>query len=145
MIRYALGCDRGHSFESWFRDSDAFERQAAAGEVACPFCHSARVSKQIMAPAVSGTHEPYDRRPVDVVALGEREKAFREMIRTLHAHVVANTEDVGARFPNEIRRMHYGEAEERAIRGKADAEEARALIEEGIDILPLPSLPDERN
>jgi hypothetical protein len=154
MIRYALCCSEGHAFESWFRDSDAYETQRAGGAVACPVCGSADVDKQIMAPAVSLKDEASRRSSSEtsnategapVVALGEREAALRAMMRQMHREIIANTDDVGERFPEEARRIHYGESDPRSIRGRASAEEAKALHEEGVAFTPIPTLPDDRN
>ena len=131
MIRYALTCEAGHAFESWFRDSGAFEKQAKAGLIACPACGSHKVAKQIMAPAV---------------ALKDDEAAkARAMLKALRQHVKDNAEDVGEDFTEEARRIHYGETEERAIYGQASLGEAKELIEEGISVLPLPDLPENKN
>lgn len=155
MIRYALACDSGHAFESWFRDSDSFDSQRKAGFVTCPVCGSASVEKQIMAPAVARTD--LDRRvlpapaesrgeaPGPVALVTEREAAFRELLRAIRRHVVENAEHVGPRFAEEARKMHEGLAEFRAIYGEATPEEARALVQEGIEAFPLPVLPDEHN
>jgi hypothetical protein len=160
MIKYALHCDKGHSFESWFPSSASFDTQAKRGLVDCPVCGSSRIEKQIMAPsvrlkgasaAVAEIAVPADvpeapAAPETPVALmGEHAQKLRAMMRELHAHVTANTEDVGAKFADEARKIHYGETEERAIRGRATADEAEALHDEGIGFLPLPVLPDERN
>ena len=131
MIRYSLICDAGHSFESWFRDCASFEKQAAEGRIACPFCESTKIARDVMAPNVA-----------------KRDGAARELrakLRDLHDTVVAHTEDVGDRFSEEARAMEDGEAERRAIRGRATFEEAKALLEEGIEILPLPVLPSDGN
>lgn len=153
MIKYALVCDQAHTFESWFPSGDAFEDQRKRGLVACPMCRSTRVEKAIMAPAVARrdrTPLPEIRVPESetqkpVALISEKERELRTMIRALHEHVTKTTEDVGERFAEEARRIHEGEAEERSIRGQASLEEARALMEDGISILPIPSLPDERN
>jgi hypothetical protein len=137
MIRYALVCAAGHDFESWFGHSDAFEAQRARGLVECPFCGSKEVEKQVMTPSVARTDDAPDH---DVRAAG-----LRARVRALRAEIASNTEDVGRRFPEEARRMHQGDAPERAIRGEASHEEARELIEEGVPVLPIPALPDERN
>lgn len=147
MIRYALTCDEDHSFEGWFRDSAAFDRQKDAGEVACPVCGSVAVEKALMAPAVAV------RRTEATVPLAAAHPATRdpklaemvEVMRRLKQHIAETSEYVGERFPEEARRMHYEEAEARAIHGEASLEEARALLEEGISVLPLPTLPEERN
>jgi hypothetical protein len=147
MIKYALACERAHEFESWFPSSDAFETQRKRGLVTCPYCDSAKIEKQIMAPSVARK----DKAPVSapepqpVAAFSEKEKELRAMIRAMREHVMQNAENVGKGFVEEARKMHYGEAEERSIYGEADPAEARALLEEGIDVLPLPIVPDDRN
>ncbi|MCA3597385.1 MAG: DUF1178 family protein [Methylobacterium sp.] len=143
MIRYALACEAGHAFESWFRSSEDYDSQARRGFVACPHCGSARVEKQIMAPAVRVREEPQARRPV---ALAEpRDAAMRQMFRAYRRFIEENAEAVGDKFAEEARKIHYGETEERAIYGEASAAEVKELTEEGIEIAPLPILPDERN
>lgn len=134
MIRYALACDAGHDFESWFGDSEAFESQRARGLVECPFCGSKRVEKQVMNPAVARTDDGPD-----------HAARMRARIRAMRAEIAEKTEDVGRRFPQEARRIHHGDAPERAIRGEASLEEARELLEEGVPVLPVPAPPDERN
>lgn len=128
MIHYALVCDEGHHFESWFRDSASFEAQAAQGLIACPFCHSTKVARDVMAPHVARVQE-------DDVAL-------RRAIRELREKAIAGAEDVGDRFPSEARRIDEGDAKPRPIRGRASFEEAKALLEDGIEILPIPGLPE---
>jgi hypothetical protein len=168
MIRYALTCDKAHAFESWFRDSFSFDEQVARGLVTCPFCGSPRVEKQIMAPNVARTDrnasngpagEPENDRaaatlPVPLPAppasapmalMGEREQAFRALLRAVRQHVVDTAEHVGPRFVEEARRMHDGVADFRAIYGEATPEEVAELAEEGIDALQLPWVPDDRN
>jgi hypothetical protein len=148
MIKYALACEQAHEFESWFPSSEAFETQRKRGFVTCPFCDSAKVEKQIMAPSVARTDKTPgapapEAQPVAV--LSERERELRAALRALREHVMKNAENVGKDFVEEARKMHYGEAEERSIYGEADLAEARALLEEGIDVLPLPVVPDDRN
>lgn len=151
MIRYALACEAGHGFDSWFRSSDDFERQDARGLVTCPVCGSARVAKQVMAPQVARSdHERSGKAEAtvtggDVALINSEAQELRRKIAELRAHLVANSEDVGEKFADEARKMHYGDAEERSIYGKATGEDAKALMEEGIGVLPIPSLPDERN
>ncbi|MGV7030118.1 DUF1178 family protein [Methylobacterium symbioticum] len=154
MIRYALACEAGHTFESWFPSSDSYDAQAARGLVTCPVCESRAVSKAMMAPRVARTDRgeaaapapaaaPPTPQPVPMIA--EPARQMRALLRAVREQVMANSEHVGARFPEEARKIHYGESEERSIYGQASAEEARALIEEGIDVAPLPVLPDDRN
>ncbi|HEV2564014.1 MAG TPA: DUF1178 family protein [Microvirga sp.] len=148
MIKYALACEQAHEFESWFPSSEAFETQRKRGFVTCPFCNSAKVEKQIMAPSVARTDKapkiPMPEAQL-VAVLSERERELRAALRALREHVMKNAEDVGKGFVEEARKMHYGETEERSIYGEADLAEARALLEEGIDVLPLPVVPDDRN
>ena len=150
MIRYSLVCEAGHGFESWFPASDSYDAQVARGLVTCPVCDSSKVGKALMRPSVARTDR--DRRPVPqpqpeapVTLVAEPERQVRAMLRALKEHVVANSEHVGPRFPEEARKIHYGEAEGRAIYGEASPDEARALIEEGIEVAALPVLPDDRN
>lgn len=143
MILYRLVCAEGHEFESWFKDSASYDKQAAQGVVTCPFCHSTKVSKAVMAPhVVRSEHRPSGLRANEVALLDEQHAALRAMIRELREKVVASTEDVGDQFPDEARRIQDGEADARAIRGRASFDEAKALLEEGIEILPIPGLPD---
>ena len=132
MIHYTLVCDDGHDFEGWFRDSDTFETQASNGLVACPFCGSTKVTRGVMAPHVARAGE------IDVAKL-------RAALREMRDELIEGSEDVGDRFPDEARKIEDGEAERRAIRGRATFEEAKALLEEGIDILPIPVLPGDGN
>jgi hypothetical protein len=162
MIRYSLICDNAHEFDSWFANSGAFDEQSVRGLVVCPFCDSAHVTKAIMSPRIGRTDrtplaalrepdgppaeaskQPEEKRPVALI--DEKHAALRSMMREVHAKIMETTLDVGSRFPEEARRIHDSDAPERPIRGQATAEEASALLEEGIGILPIPTLPDERN
>jgi len=149
MIKYALACEKDHSFESWFPDSESYETQARRGLIACPVCASTRVAKAIMAPAIVGGQKaerrPIEASPAPVALLDERQQRLREMARRLRDEIVANTDDVGRKFPEEARAIHEGDAPARSIRGQATPDEARALIDEGVGVLPLPFLPDEFN
>ena len=150
MIRYDLICEQFHSFDGWFRDSTAYDEQAVAGLVACPVCGSAQVEKQLMTPGLPaksnrrGGEAPKDRQMVTGPA-DARMRELVEAVRKLKAHVEANADYVGERFPEEARKIHYEEAEARAIYGETSLEEAAALSEEGIDVHPLPKLPEEGN
>ena len=132
-----LQCSHGHGFEGWFASEDDFQGQLARGLVECPLCGEQTVQKMPSAPRLnlSGASEPAQPKR-DVVAAPDAtmQAAWLKMVR----HVMANTEDVGERFAEEARRIHYGETEERAIRGQASREETEALLEEGIGVLPLP-------
>jgi hypothetical protein len=140
MIRYALICAQGHDFEAWFGSGSAFEEQARERALSCPQCGSLEVVKAPMAPAVR-------RRRAGSPELREahERKQIYAFLRDLRAHLEANAENVGPAFPEEARKMHYGEAEARSIFGEANLEEARALKEEGIPAIPLPRLPEDHN
>ncbi len=148
MIKYALACEKGHEFESWFPDAAAYDEQARRGLVACPECGSSRIAKAIMAPAVVGAaraHTAPAEAPAEVALLDRRQRALREAVRTLRREIEANTDDVGAKFAELARSMHAGDTPERAIRGQASGAEVEALLEEGVDVLPMPAAPDELN
>lgn len=162
MIRYAVACRQGHEFESWFQHSDAFDEQTKRGLIACPTCGSTEVEKALMAPrlsravaeskrAAAGDAVESDQKatasgakaPVAIMSPQERE--LRKMLKELREQLTKSAEHVGPRFPEEARKMHYGETEHRSIYGEASADDARSLIEEGIEFHPLPVLPDEQN
>lgn len=149
MIRYDLVCSSEHHFDSWFRDSAAFDRAARKGLVACPVCGSTKVEKALMAPAVSGTDKHQKTEAAEaklpVAAADPRRAAFVAMLREMRKHVVANADHVGDRFAEEALRIHFGEAEPRSIYGEATPDEARRLIEEGVEFAPLPALPEDGN
>ncbi|WP_370676688.1 DUF1178 family protein [Pleomorphomonas sp. PLEO] len=153
MIRYSLVCSNGHEFEGWFRSSDDFDTQSSAGLCACPECASTSVAKALMRPNVA-TSETRAAVPVAVeggaqekqlVAVPPEAREFLEKLKEIKAALLDGSENVGKRFAEEARRIHFGEAPIRAVHGEATEEDARALVEEGIDILPLPVLPGERN
>ena len=162
MIRYTLSCDQSHEFESWFQSSDAYDKQAKRKLVACPLCGSTKVEKTLMTPRLSGARKgkrgeapgdtaatetpasaPQENLPVAIMSDQERE--FRSKLKELREHLTKNSDYVGPKFPEEARKMHYGETEHRSIYGEASPDDARDLHEEGIAFHPLPILPDERN
>jgi hypothetical protein len=152
VIRYALGCEKGHGFETWFKSSNAYDKQAARGLIGCPVCGSTRIGKAIMAPGVARgaareapVPAPAQEPRAPVAMLSEKERELRTKLRELRDHVVKNADYVGGKFPEEARKMHYGEVEHRSIYGEASSADAAELIEEGIELHPLPILPDERN
>ncbi|HTI67232.1 MAG TPA: DUF1178 family protein [Caulobacteraceae bacterium] len=132
MIRYALLCDQEHPFEAWFGSSDGYDDQVARGLIECPFCASHAVRKQIMAPAVTGTKRTAAAIPAaaQTVMMEAAEKARR--------HVEDNFDYVGDRFAQEARDIHDGDSEARNIYGEATPPEVRALVEDGIQVAPLP-------
>jgi len=158
MIHYALVCEQGHGFDSWFQDSAAFDKQAKRGLVTCPHCGSAKVEKAIMAPRLSSSKKrkapaevsaPVTPAPAPektpVAMISPQEHEFRAKLKELREHLTKNADNVGPKFPEEARKMHYGEIEHRSIYGEASPKDARDLAEEGIEFHPLPILPDERN
>ena len=162
MIRYALRCERDHTFESWFQTSSAFEQQVKRKLVSCPVCNSVKVEKAIMAPQIvskkgrreadAPSPQPQPQPAADPAPaqgstplLMAQERELRVKLKELRDHIVKNADNVGEQFPNEARKMHYGEIEHRPIYGEASPEEARALIDEGVEVSPLPVLPDDRN
>jgi hypothetical protein len=162
MIRYALACEKGHAFESWFQSSAAYDKQVKRGLVTCPVCNSAKVEKAIMAPQLSGTKKrgeaappqqvsssapatPPPEAPAPVAMVSPQERELRKKLKELREHLIKNADYVGKKFPEEARKMHYGEIEHRSIYGEASPDQAKELNEEGIEFHPLPVLPDERN
>lgn len=160
MIRYALICDHGHEFEIWFQNSADYDKQIKRRLVSCPACGSLKVEKAIMAPAIGragkrgaapaqAVHEeppvPVAEPAAPVAMLSPQEHEFRSKLKELRDHLVKNADNVGKGFPEEARKMHYGEIDHRSIYGEASPEEAKELREEGIEFHPLPVLPDEWN
>jgi hypothetical protein len=164
MIRYALACEQGHTFESWFASSAAYDKQAKHGLVTCPVCNSAKVEKTIMAPRLAGTKKrasvpapapeaaapaaptpPAADASAPVAVMSPPERELRKKLKELREHLTKNADYVGGKFPEEARKMHYGEIEHRSIYGEASPDQAKELHDEGIEFHPLPVLPDERN
>jgi hypothetical protein len=153
MIRYALICNRKHEFESWFASSAAYDKQAARGLVECPACGSAKVEKAIMAPRIAGARKkskPAElpapaQASASVAMISPQEQEFRQKVKELRDHLTKNADNVGKKFPEEARKMHYGESEHRSIYGEATPEDAKEMHDEGIELFPVPVLPDDRN
>lgn len=172
MIRYRLKCAKKHEFEAWFGSSAAYDRQEKRGLVECPQCGSVKVSKALMAPGVatrSRRGRDADQRaaeqraaeasagPEQSVAVpqsaalvpadprAEMQRQFLALMREVRKEVVKNSEYVGPKFADEARKIHLKESEARGIWGEATIDEARELNEEGIDCLPLPLLPEDKN
>ncbi|HEV7599551.1 MAG TPA: DUF1178 family protein [Bradyrhizobium sp.] len=156
MIRYNLRCERGHGFESWFQSSQAYESQEKRKLVSCPACGSVKVERAIMAPQIVGKKNRDGAAPSPAAAtdaatpastplMMAQERTLRAKLKELRDHIVKNADNVGERFPNEARKMHYGDIEHRPIYGEASPEQARSLIDEGVEVSPLPVLPDDRN
>ena len=165
MIKYALACKQGHGFESWFSDSLAYEQQAKRGLVECPHCGSTQVDKALMAPSISTSKrkarnalidgakadapiQTAEAQPVALqppALLDDKQREMRDMIRDMHARIAENTVDVGSGCVEEARKMHDGDTPQRAIRGEATLAQAKELWEEGVPVIPVPILPEDRN
>jgi hypothetical protein len=173
MIRYTLACDQGHNFESWFQNSAAYDKQAKRSLVSCPVCGSAKVEKAMMAPSLARNDDSVVPEPppppvpapaaatpppkaqtntpanvqakAQVAMMSPVERELRQKLKELRDHITKNANYVGSRFPEEARKIHYGETEHRSIYGEASADEAEELQEEGIEFHPLPILPDDQN
>ena len=171
MIKYALACDNGHQFESWFQNSAAYDKQVKRKLVTCPVCDSAKVEKAIMAPRLGASAKkrgapiaptinvpkldaPTPDAPValppapessPVAMISPQEREFRTKLKELRDQLVKNSENVGTKFPDVARKMHYGEVEHRSIYGEASPKEAKEMLDEGIELHPLPVLPEDRN
>ena len=141
MIRFSLVCDNAHEFDGWFRNGDEFDLQKKRGLVSCPTCHSGKVEKALMAPAVSTARK----RETIAVAMGEAQKQAIAKLRELAAEVRSNADYVGDKFAEEARKIHFGETEARGIYGEASVEEARGLFEDGVEFMPLPVFPEDQN
>ncbi|MBB3286759.1 MULTISPECIES: DUF1178 family protein [Rhizobium] len=142
MIRYSLSCDNAHEFEGWFSESADFDRQVASGFLTCPVCNSGAISKLLMAPSVSTARKKDE---MQTLAMDTARKQAMAKLKEAIDTIKANAEDVGTKFPEEARKIHYGEADARGIIGKATPDEAQALVEEGIEIAAIPILPDDVN
>ena len=171
MIRYSLVCERRHEFEIWFKNSADYDKQSKRGLVTCPSCGSERVEKALMAPSLgrgtrkgakdtaaqaameiavpAGVAAPDAPAPAEtkapVAMVSPQEREFRAKLKELRDHLTKNAENVGGKFPEEARKMHYGEIEHRSIYGEASPKDAKELADEGIEFHPLPMLPDEHN
>lgn len=158
MIRFSLRCAEAHEFESWFKDSAAFDRMSAAGLVECPVCGDTHVTKALMAPAIRKAPGVKGRAespaalpakpqstppaaPAGRVAAGPLPAQMLALLQRMRAEVEKNCDYVGPDFAEEARRIHQGEAEARGIYGEATDEETEALREEGIEVARLPWVP----
>lgn len=142
MIHYALSCDNGHGFEAWFSSSEDYDRQRGMQLVSCPVCNSVDISKSLMAPSVATARKKEE---VRTLALEAAQREAVRKLREIVTEIRSNAEDVGERFADEARKIHYGEAEMRGIIGQASGDQVQALMEEGIEVAPLPVLPDDVN
>lgn len=146
MIRYSLICAEAHEFEAWFRSIATFEHQAASGSLTCPYCQSTKVRKGVMSPHVARAARGAKNEAGATEQIGAesaappdgRDRELRAKMKDLREKILASTEDVGERFPAEARKIQDGDSEPRAIRGRATLAEAKALLSEGVAVLPMP-------
>lgn len=145
MIQYSLKCEDGHAFDSWFQSASAFDSLKKAGHISCVVCGSSKVEKAIMAPRVTASRKkataPEAKPQTTAPSTGQDvQPDLAEMKRKIEE----NSDYVGENFASEARSMHLGDAPERSIYGQANAEEAKALIEDGVPVLPLPFMPTRK-
>ena len=155
MIHYSLICENRHAFDAWFKSADAYDEQLKMGIVSCPICSTHKVEKTLMAPAVSRSGEEARAPLPPRVPAGSEKMSFavghpqqaqlRAALRELRDKVTAEADYVGDQFATEARRIHFHEAEQRGIYGEATRDEVAELIEDGVDIMPLPGLPEDHN
>jgi hypothetical protein len=141
VIRFSLICEREHEFEAWFRSGDDFETQKKRGFVDCPTCGSSKVQKALMAPAVSTGRK----REKIALAMGEAQKQAMAQLKALSQKMRENADYVGDKFAEEARKIHFGETDARGIYGEATPEEAKGLIEDGVEFMPIPVFPEDSN
>ncbi len=151
MIRYRLKCKKSHEFEAWFRNSQDYDRQAKRGLVECPTCGSKLVMKAPMAPRIArGRSKAHSdagtaKSPVMTGEPGEKQRELMQAMRKLRDEMLSKSEYVGPRFADEARRIHHNEAEARGIHGEASADDVKKLKEEGVEVYPVPVLPEDHN
>ena len=133
MIKYSLICDNGHVFEAWFSDSESFEKQNKKNLISCLTCSSTKIKKDIMAPRISSGKQKTNR-------LNQKKDKIEMILNKVRKHVESNFDYVGDKFADEARAIHYGEKEEREIYGETSIDDAVELIEEGINVEPLPGI-----
>jgi hypothetical protein len=141
LIRFSLICEHEHEFEAWFRSSEDFETQKKRGFVDCPACGSTKVQKALMAPALSTGRS----REKVALAMGEAQKEAMAQLKALSQKMRENADYVGDKFAEEARKIHFGETDQRGIYGEATPEEAKSLAEDGVEFMPIPVFPDDRN
>ncbi len=141
MIQYSLHCSKGHQYDAWFKSAAAFDQQQARGIVTCAVCGDPTVTKAPMAPSVART----DQDRVSLSSGHPEATRMREMLRALRHKVTSEADYVGDRFAEEARKIHFEEAEARGIYGEATRDEVAGLLEDGVDFMPLPDLPEEHN
>jgi len=141
MIRFSLCCEHDHEFDGWFRNGDDFDTQKKRGFVSCPVCNSSKVEKALMAPSVSTGRK----REQIALAMGEEQRKMLNQLKELTKKVRENADYVGDKFAEEARKIHFGETDPRGIYGEASLDQVKELIEDGVDFMPLPEFPEDRN
>ena len=142
MIHYALVCDTGHEFDGWFDDSAGCDQQLQKGMVACPSCHSAKISKALMTPGLA--HAKHGD-AAEASAMLSRNQAMRAAVLAVRQEILASAQNVGNDFATQARQMHEGEIDAKPIYGQASRDEVVSLLEDGVPVLPLPPAPDEQH
>jgi hypothetical protein len=155
VIKYSLICDRQHAFEGWFSSGEDFDAQKKRNLVSCPICNSGNIEKTLMAPSISTSKAkavivpspdtPEQSLPTAATQVPAGFSEAMAKMRDLREYIHANSEDVGNKFPDEARKIHYGDAEKRGIFGQASPQDVKELVEEGVEVMPLPILPEDRN
>jgi hypothetical protein len=140
VITYSLACANQHKFDAWFRSAEAFDDQHAKGIVTCPVCGSPKVDKALMAPALRMNSDK-----ISVSTGHPMQSEIREFLRAMRKKVTSEADYVGDKFAEEARKIHFKEADARGIYGEATRDEVAELLDEGVDFLPLPQLPEEAN
>jgi hypothetical protein len=138
MISFNLRCRKDHEFEGWFRDSASFERDLKKHRIECPVCGDTKLERALSAPNIATSESR-------AASRHEQARQMRDQLRELRRHVESTAENVGERFPEEARRIHYGESERRAIYGDASPDETKDLLEEGVPIAPLPWIEEAKD
>lgn len=141
MISFALTCDSAHDFEGWFRSNEDFETQQKRKLVGCPVCGSHRIEKALMAPAVSTGRK----QEKIALAMSAQQREALAQLKALSEKIRENADYVGDKFADEARKIHFGETDARGIYGEATLDEAKSLAEDGVDFMPIPVFPEDRN
>lgn len=142
MIHYSLMCDQRHTFDAWFSSSADFEKQQNRALVECPHCGSRTVRKSLMTPGIAASDKAGSS---NTTVVEDHHRSMMDKLKAIRDVIVERSDNVGEAFPEEARKIHYGEADARPILGEASHEQAKSLLEEGIGVLPLPQLPEDRN
>ncbi len=141
MIRFSLACDHDHDFDGWFRNNEDFEKQKKRGLVSCPVCNSAKVEKALMAPSV----QTASKRESVALTMSAEQKQLMGKLKELADKVKENADYVGDKFAEEARKIHFGETDPRGIYGEASPGDVKELLEDGVEIMPLPTIPEDTN